>query len=96
LARCVSKRGGCTAPEHAVTRPRPTGSASAGGDGRPERVVLPEELFSPEGYRQVVASHDGMARHYLVEAQTSREHAKARFGVQLPLFEEEDGENNMP
>jgi hypothetical protein len=33
-----------------------------------------------------------MARHHLFKAQTYRDHAKARFGVQLPLFEEDDGE----
>jgi hypothetical protein len=64
----------------------------AGDDGRPERVFLQEELFGPEEYRQVVAYHYGMARHHLFKAQTYREHAKARFGLQLPLFDEADGE----
>jgi hypothetical protein len=64
----------------------------AGPDGRPERVFLQEELFGPEEYRQVVAYHYGMARHHLFKAQTYRDHAKARYGVQLPLFEEDDGE----
>jgi hypothetical protein len=64
----------------------------AGDDGRPERVFLQEELFGPEEYRQVVAYHYGMARHHLFKAQTYREHAKARYGVQLPLFDEADGE----
>jgi hypothetical protein len=32
-----------------------------------------------------------MARHHLFKAQTYREHAKARFGLQLPLFDEDDG-----
>jgi hypothetical protein len=59
--------------------------------GRPARVFMQEELFGPEEYRQVVAYHYGMARHHLCQAQTYREHAKARFGLQLPLFEEDDG-----
>ena len=63
----------------------------AGDDGRPERVFMQEELFGPEEYRQVVAYHYRMARHHLFKAQTYREHAKARFGLQLPLFEEDDG-----
>jgi hypothetical protein len=35
-----------------------------------------------------------MARHHLFKAQTYRDHAKARYGVQLPLFDadEDDGE----
>jgi hypothetical protein len=37
-----------------------------------------------------------MARHHLFKAQTYRDHAKARFGVQLPLFEEDDGEMGTP
>ena len=63
----------------------------AGDDGRPERVFMQEELFGPEEYRQVVAYHYGMARHHLFKAQTYRDHAKARYGLQLPLFDEEDG-----
>ena len=62
-----------------------------GDDGRPERVFMQEALFGPEEYRQVVAYHYAMARHHLFKAQTYREHAKARFGLQLPLFEEDDG-----
>ena len=62
-----------------------------GDDGRPERVFMQEELFGPEEYRQVVAYHYGMARHHLFKAQTYRDHAKARFGLQLPLFDEDDG-----
>ena len=58
-------------------------------DGRPERVFMQEELFGPEEYRQVVAYHYGMARHHLFKAQTYRDHAKARYGLQLPLFSEE-------
>ena len=61
----------------------------AGDDGRPERVFMQEELFGPEEYRQVVAYHYGMARHHLFKAQTYRDHAKARFGLQLPLFDED-------
>jgi hypothetical protein len=63
----------------------------AGNDGRPERVFMQEELFGPEEYRQVVAYHYSMARHHLFKAQTYREHAKARYDLQLPLFDEEDG-----
>ena len=63
----------------------------AGDDGRPERVFMQEELFGPEEYRQVVAYHYGMARHHLFKAQTYRDHAKARYGLQLPLFDEVDG-----
>ena len=33
-----------------------------------------------------------MARHHLVKGQTYRDHTKARCGVQLPLFGEDDGE----
>ena len=61
-------------------------------DGRPERVFLQEELFGPEEYRQIVAYHDGLARHHLFKAQTYRDHAKVRDGLQLPLFREEDSE----
>jgi hypothetical protein len=61
-----------------------------GQDGRPERVFMQEELFGPEEYRQVVAYHYGMARHHLFKAQTYRDHAKARYGLQLPLFSEDD------
>ena len=64
----------------------------AGDDGRPERVFMQEELFGPEEYRQVVAYHYRMARHHLFKAQTYREHAKMRYGLQLPLFREDDGE----
>jgi hypothetical protein len=63
----------------------------AGDDGRPERVFMQEELFGPEEYRQVVAYHYGLARHHLFKAQTYHEHAKARYGLQLPLFDEDDG-----
>jgi hypothetical protein len=31
-----------------------------------------------------------IARHHLVKAQTYRDHAKARYGLQLPLFSEDD------
>jgi hypothetical protein len=61
-------------------------------DGRLERVFLQEELFGPEEYRQVVAYHYDMARHHLFRAHTYRDHAKACYGVQLPLFEEDDNE----
>jgi hypothetical protein len=60
-------------------------------DGRPERVFLQEELFGPEEYRQIVAYHYSLARHHLFKAQTYRDHAKARYGLQLPLFGEDDG-----
>jgi hypothetical protein len=63
-------------------------------NGRPERVFMQEERFGPEEYRQVVAYHDRMARHHLFKAQTYREHAKARFGVQLPLFDEDGDEGD--
>jgi hypothetical protein len=65
--------------------------ARVGPDGTPARVFLQEELFGPEEYRQIVAYHYGMARHHLFKAQTYREHAKARYGLQLPLFDEDDG-----
>jgi hypothetical protein len=35
-----------------------------------------------------------MARHHLFKAQTYREHAKARFGVQLPLFDADEDERD--
>jgi hypothetical protein len=66
--------------------------ARVGPDGTPARVFLQEELFGPEEYRQIVASHDGLARHHLFKAQTDRDHAKARYGLQLPLFGEDDDE----
>jgi hypothetical protein len=56
------------------------------------RVFLQEELFGPEAYRQIVSYHDSLARHHLFKAQTSRDHAKARYGLQLPLFGEDDDE----
>jgi hypothetical protein len=62
-----------------------------GPDGTPARVFLQEELFGPEEYRQIVAYHYGMARHHLVKAQTYRDHAKMRYGLQLPLFSEDEG-----
>ena len=62
-----------------------------GSDGRRTRVFLQEELFGPEEYRQIVAYHDTMARHHLFKAQTYRDHAKARYGLQLPLFREDEG-----
>jgi len=65
-----------------------------GHDGRPERVFMQEELFGPEEYRQVVAYHYRRARHHLFKAQTYRDHAKARYGVQLPLFGEDDDEGD--
>jgi hypothetical protein len=62
-----------------------------GPDGTPARVFLQEELFGPEEYRQIVAYHYGLARHHLVKAQTYRDHAKMRYGLQLPLFSEDEG-----
>jgi hypothetical protein len=61
-----------------------------GPGGTPARVFLQEELFGPEEYRQIVAYHYGMARHHLFKAQTYRTHAKMRYGLQLPLFGEDD------
>jgi hypothetical protein len=66
--------------------------ARVGPDGTPARVFLQEELFGPEEYRQIVAYHYGLARHHLFKAQTYRDHAKARDGLQLPLFREDDDE----
>jgi hypothetical protein len=63
-----------------------------GPDGKLERVFMQEDLFGPEEYQQVVEYHYGMARHHLFKAQTYRDHAKARYGLQLPLFGEEDDE----
>jgi hypothetical protein len=63
-----------------------------GPDGTPARVFLQEELFGPEEYRQIVAYHYRLARHHLFKAQTYRDHAKARYGLQLPLFGEDDDE----
>src|SRR5262245_18671236 len=65
-----------------------------GPDGTPARVFLQEELFGPEEYRQIVAYHDGLARHHLFKAQTYRDHAKARYGVQLPLFDADGDERD--
>jgi hypothetical protein len=72
--------------------PRLANIVRVGDDGRPERVFMQEELFGPEEYRQVVAYHYRLARHHLYKAQTYREHAKMRYGLQLPLFREDDGE----
>ena len=58
--------------------------ARVGPDGTPARVFLQEELFGPEEYRQIVA--------HLFKAQTSRDHATARDGLQRPLFREDEGE----
>ena len=62
-------------------------------------VVVCVPLFNrtnrcPEKYRQVVAYHYGMARHHLLKAQLYCDHAKARYGVQLPLFDADDGERD--
>ena len=65
--------------------------ARAGPDGRPTRVFLQEELFGPGAYRQIVASHDSLARHHLCKAQTSRDHATARHGLPRPLCGEDEG-----
>jgi hypothetical protein len=59
-------------------------------DGKPQRVFLQEELFGPEEYRQIVAYHYRMSRHHLFKAHTYRDHAKARYGLQLPLFSEDE------
>ena len=62
-------------------------------DGRLERVFMQEELFGPEEYRQVVAYHyppDGAASPF--QGATYRDHAKARYGVQLPLFDADEDE----
>jgi hypothetical protein len=61
-------------------------------DGNATRVFLQEELFGPEDYAQIVAYHYTMARHHLFKAQTYRAHAKMRYGLQLPLFREDDEE----
>jgi hypothetical protein len=66
--------------------------ARVGPDGTAARVFLQEELFGPEEYQPIVASHDGRARHHLFTAQTYREHATRRDGLPLPLFRDEDGE----
>jgi hypothetical protein len=65
--------------------------ARIGPDGTPARVFLQEELFGPEEYRQIVAYHYSLARHQLCKAHTSRDHATARDGLQLPLLSEDDG-----
>jgi hypothetical protein len=77
-----------------------------GGPGIIDRSSGPERpagarvhaggAVGPEEYRQVVAYHYRMARHHLFKAQTYRDHAKARFGVQLLLFDEDDGEMGTP
>ena len=59
---------------------------------KPCSISKDEELFGPEEYRQIVAYHYNLARHHLFKAQTYRDHAKARYGLQLPLFSEEDSE----
>jgi hypothetical protein len=59
-------------------------------NGTLERVFLQEELFGPEEYQQIVAYHNRMARQHLFKAQTYREHAKVRYGLQLPLVSEDD------
>jgi hypothetical protein len=49
------------------------------------------ERVGPEEYRQTVAYHYTMARHHLFKAHTYRDHSKMRYGLQLPLFSEDDG-----
>jgi hypothetical protein len=71
--------------------PRPL-HKRVGPDGKATRVFLQEEFFGPEEYQQIVAYHYRMARHHLVKAQTYREHTKIRYGLQLPLFREDDSE----
>jgi hypothetical protein len=39
----------------------------------------------------VIAYHYRVAWHHLFKAQTYRDHVKARYGVQLPLFSEDEG-----
>jgi hypothetical protein len=69
----------------------------AGGPQRPaEHVFMQDVLFGPEEYRQMVTYHYRMACRHLFKAQTYRDHAKARYGVQLPLFDEEDGKMGTP
>jgi hypothetical protein len=77
--------------------PTPAAGRSSATSSGPVRTVSPrvflqKELFGPEEYRQIVAHHYGMARHHLLEAQTYGEHAKMRYGLQLLLFSEGDGE----
>jgi hypothetical protein len=73
------------------------GQHRAGGPGRAAGArVHAGGVFGPEEYRQVVAYHYRMARHHLFKAQTYREHAKARYGVQLPLFNEDGDEDDGP
>lgn len=43
------------------------------------------------GFREVT-----VGGYRMFKAQTYREHAKARYGVQLPLFDEEDGKMGTP
>jgi hypothetical protein len=48
--------------------------------------------FFADHNQQIVAYHYRMARHHLFKAQTYREHAKMCYGLQLPLFHEDDRE----
>jgi hypothetical protein len=57
---------------------------------------MQEELFGLEEYRQVSAYYYRMARHHLFKSQTYRERSKVRYGVQLSLFDEDDGERVTP
>jgi hypothetical protein len=41
--------------------------------------------------KQIVSYHYSLAGHHLFKAQTYRDHAKMRYGLQLPLFGEDDG-----
>ena len=73
------------------------GRARRHGDaGRGAAGVRSGLGVGPEECRQVVAYHYRMARHHLFKAQTYREHAKARYSVQLPLFDEDDSEMDTP
>jgi hypothetical protein len=65
--------------------------ARVGPEGTPARVCLQEERFGPEASRPIVASHDGLVRHHLCQAQTCRDRAKARDGLQPPLCSADDG-----
>lgn len=58
-------------------------------DGTTVRVYKQESLFDPDDYFQVVNYHHGVAQHHLTMAHGYAVRANTRYGMQLPMLEEE-------
>ena len=63
-----------------------------GGSNREYKADLHHWRSAP--YSTSDPYHYRMARHHLFKAQTYRDHAKARYGVQLPLFDADKDERD--